>query len=369
MKKAILVLVTLPILAFAFSGCLAAKSGGAVTGDAQRISGDFYTASSLRAAFEGSFISGSGCDKGVYEMLIDALLTELKQIENAGGDGRAASFYNPEYGETDLQYDVETGVLSWRYTLAGDYDLSGEVGIPDITPIALNYGAKVGDGEGDDDLEAWIDGDGDGIIGVPDVTIIARNFGKQNYGSRVLTVAYLDDFDGVIPMDFLFSRAASEVTFPPGGWTEIAAFAPANVLLSANPHYEIQLPAGTKRFVCVEKRDKWGYSLSSWPIDLLTPDEEKISVQTFAGFGKWKDRDVYKGRIAVTLKNAFEDERTQDFVSVSGITVDRVLPDGVTIGASLPAEISVEQAVETFSSAYPDAVESAEPSPVIWWWS
>lgn len=371
MKPVLIVFSILALVAMAFSGCSAVKTGGAVGGDAQRISGDFPAAESSRALFESSLISESGYDQGVYDMLFDALMTELERLNafGAGGGDRGASFYNPEYGATDLQYEAETGKLSWRYTLTGDYDLSGEVGISDITPIALNYGAVVGDGVGDDDLEAWIDGDGDGVIGVPDVTVIARNFGRQNLGSRVLSVAYLDDFDGVIPMDFLFLRAASEVTFPPVGWTEIAVVSPEEAHISATPRFEIPLPAGTQRFVCVETRGKWGYSLSSWLIDLLTPDEEKVSVHTFTGMGAWKDRDVYDGRIAVALKYGLEDERIQAFISASGIAVDSVLPDGLAIGASLPAQTSVEYAVESFAADYPDAVEFAEPSPVIWWWS
>lgn len=367
MKPVLIVFSILALVAMAFSGCSAVKPGGPVNGDTQRISGEYSANASLRPPIENSEESVSGYDQGIYEMLLDALMIELERLNTfgAGGGDRASSFYNHEYDETDLRYDAETGKLSWRYTLSGDYDLSGEVGIPDITPIALHYGAVVGD----DDLEAWIDGDGDGVIGVPDVTVIARNFGRQNLGSRVLSVAYLDDFDGVIPMDFLLSRATSEVTFPPMGWTEIAVVSPEDALISATPRFEIPLPAGTQRFVCVETRGKWGYSLSSWLIDLLTPAEGKVSVHEYSGAGIWSGRSVYTGRIAIKLKAQLDDENIKAFVADSGIEVDAVLPDGLTIGASLPAQTSVEYAVESFAEDYPDAVEFAEPSPVIWWWS
>ncbi len=58
---------------------------------------------------------------------------------------------------------------TWREVLVGDGDLSGEVGIPDITPIALNYLST-------DAGSAFADYDGDGEVGIPDITPIALNY-------------------------------------------------------------------------------------------------------------------------------------------------------------------------------------------------
>jgi hypothetical protein len=73
---------------------------------------------------------------------------------------------------------VEDGTveLEWSERNIGDYDNSGEVGVADITPIAQNYLAVLGDGLGDEDWEQLIDGDGSGDLGIPDITPIASNY-------------------------------------------------------------------------------------------------------------------------------------------------------------------------------------------------
>lgn len=75
--------------------------------------------------------------------------------------------------------------LSWTERNLGDYDLNGEVGISDITPIALNYLAVVDDSLGDDEWEAIIDGDNSGEIGISDITPIALNYLTVLSGYRV----------------------------------------------------------------------------------------------------------------------------------------------------------------------------------------
>lgn len=77
----------------------------------------------------------------------------------------------PDFGLAD---DGGGGaLLTWSYRNQGDYDQSGEVGIPDITPIALNYLHVI---TGPEDPASPIDGDGDGEIGIPDITPIALNY-------------------------------------------------------------------------------------------------------------------------------------------------------------------------------------------------
>jgi len=105
--------------------------------------------------------------------------------------------------------------LSWTERLIGDCDQSGEVGISDITPIAMNYQAQVNyddpaihggiewwpTGDPDDDggtgdtpspgsgAENWrlsrIDSDASGEIGVPDITPIANHYLERLDGYRV----------------------------------------------------------------------------------------------------------------------------------------------------------------------------------------
>lgn len=74
--------------------------------------------------------------------------------------------------------------LRWSYVNVGDYDLSGDVGIPDITPIALHYGHSIAGGTWDVQDE-YIDGDGNKEVGVSDITPIAQNYLAVMSGYRV----------------------------------------------------------------------------------------------------------------------------------------------------------------------------------------
>ncbi len=78
--------------------------------------------------------------------------------------------------QTILIYDAQNTKLRWSYSNIGDYDLSGEVGVSDITSIAQNFGAITNDELGNDTLESWIDGDKNGEVGVSDITVIANYF-------------------------------------------------------------------------------------------------------------------------------------------------------------------------------------------------
>jgi len=89
---------------------------------------------------------------------------------------------------TDLGVEVldSTNVrLTWHGRLIGDYDTKGDVGVPDITPIAINYLAIPGDGEGDDTWEAIIDGDKSDEVGVSDISIIAQHYLEMLAGYHV----------------------------------------------------------------------------------------------------------------------------------------------------------------------------------------
>lgn len=71
--------------------------------------------------------------------------------------------------------------LRWREVLVGDGDYSGEVGIPDITPIALNYNKSTSEFP----AATVVDYDVNGDIGVPDVTPIALNYLNRITGYSV----------------------------------------------------------------------------------------------------------------------------------------------------------------------------------------
>ncbi len=67
--------------------------------------------------------------------------------------------------------------MQWQVIIQGDLDGNGEVGIPDITPIALNYLNLFGDGINDEvDWYLNLASDRDDEIGIADITPIAQNY-------------------------------------------------------------------------------------------------------------------------------------------------------------------------------------------------
>ena len=161
---------------------------------------------------------------------------EEKRIEFGTADRTASAPPAGASGKvSDLNYDSGAGLLTWSYRNTGDYDLSGEVGVSDITPIALHYLAITTDTIGNDPLEAWIDGDLSGEVAVGDITPIAVYFLNQVAGYRILTS---DAEDGT------FSQIGSDVSF-----------GVSNVFPKT---FSAPLPSGALAFVAVAPLDSSG---------------------------------------------------------------------------------------------------------------
>ncbi|MEP0813385.1 MAG: PKD domain-containing protein [bacterium] len=168
----------------------------------------------------------AGADPAVFELLRGELEKALK-----GAGKLRASSAAPTLTESkvmDLAYlDDGDGTysLAWTYRNKGDYDQNGEVGVSDITPIALNFLESASD-EGPQDPDMVVDGDGNGEIGVSDITPIAINY--------LITVAKYK-VEGSANANGPF-QAAGEIALPnatPGGW-----FTPISFDLGATPAFE-----------------------------------------------------------------------------------------------------------------------------------
>jgi len=175
--------------------------------------------------------------KSVYNALAAELERQLIAIASRPGFTRFES--GAPQGEnglvTDLAFNGITRSLTWSYMNLGDYDLNGEVGVPDITHIANNFLAKTDDGIGNDDLESWIDGSGNGEVGIEDVTPIAQNY-TNNVSSYIILISDEED----------------------GEFTELM-----NVSLDAHsggipPVYDVLIPLNTMGFVAVQPKDASG---------------------------------------------------------------------------------------------------------------
>ena len=183
-------------------------------------------------------------DPGLFDALKKAFAAKVKECERftssapTGDSGRV----------TDLEYDPASGSLSWSYVNAGDCDLSGDVGISDITPIAEHYGEAVeynedGKPTGDPEtpegalnhLRAWIDCDHSGEVGISDITPIA-----ENYLAEVAKYAIITSDD------------------PESGWNEVMYSYPPDPPFDAPPVFNIPIPTTTGAFIAVRPLDSDG---------------------------------------------------------------------------------------------------------------
>ncbi|MEP0814726.1 MAG: PKD domain-containing protein [bacterium] len=181
--------------------------------------------------------------------LADSILTlarelNLSKITSAAPPGDSGRV-------TDLAYDPETGMLSWTYVNTGDYDANGEVGVTDITPIALHYLADMSDGE-NDFIESWTDGDKNGEIGVGDITPIALNYMHRVEWYYVL----------ISPT-------------PDGPWDAVGVLRFPDFNFDSEFKIHFPLPEGTTGFAAVYPMDEVG-NLGEWsaPLEIPVPENQ-----------------------------------------------------------------------------------------------
>ncbi len=122
----------------------------------------------------------------------------------------------PPEGQTgrvnNLTFDEISESLGWSYRNPGDYDQNGDVGIADITPIALNYLKSVG---ANPHFEA-MDGSGNGEIGIEDITPIALNYLREVAGYSVRRSPFgggVSSEAGFVPMQDNGKDAAGRIRF------------------------------------------------------------------------------------------------------------------------------------------------------------
>jgi hypothetical protein len=141
-------------------------------------------------------------DGTLWEMLVKEL---DRSLEFYGADKRTlAAPSGPGGKAVDLSAVEGTGgamTLSWSYRNTGDYDQNGEVGVADVTPIAINF---LKDSASSDWHAARVaDGDGSGEIGISDITPIALNFLNLVEGYLIETAPSTDGpFEAVEEVPF-----------------------------------------------------------------------------------------------------------------------------------------------------------------------
>jgi len=172
-------------------------------------------------------------------------------------------------------------LISWRGRNAGDYDNDGFVGVPDITPLAINYGVKpridelgVPVPEGDNEHLAYIDGDANGIVGIGDITAIAASYGAILAGYRI--------YSGIQP------EGSADVQWS-ASWLTPTGASGANRSVPFNPSFEVgefqaysfSLPAPEEfrgnlyfRIVATDGRDEGAEYVTSEPFPVNTTADQ-----------------------------------------------------------------------------------------------
>ena len=184
MKKGIIFLIILAALAsLAIVACSkGARSSASGTSTPKLTKNSIVEAESAL----GSLETPEGVDSGLFDELKSRFMRDLEARLEGRLVSQAGIQTPPLYLSKQINGD-ETTTYEWRYFNTGDYDLSGEVGVSDITPIALNYLAETDDGV-NDNVQSFIDGDGDGVIGISDITPIALNY----LNTYAVSVAFFD---------------------------------------------------------------------------------------------------------------------------------------------------------------------------------
>lgn len=196
------VLTTLALVIFACStiGSKTSKMGEGPN------SGGFLDAPTDYRLEIGGLQIPAGVSSDTFELMKAELLRQLDA--RFDGDPSRATSGAPQdgAGKVDSLAYVIDGLgahhVTWNYANKGDYDLSGEVGVPDITPVALNYLVTPPTIGGDPYLH-WIDGDGSGEIGIPDITPIALGYLNSVAGYQILGSSNaLGPWDVIATVDF-----------------------------------------------------------------------------------------------------------------------------------------------------------------------
>jgi len=278
MMPGVICLLVLSLMAFAHVSC-ARSAGGQRVGNS-----DYPLSVSNEAGSEKSladieteireYAAPSEVDGDLVGILKQALWGELEVIENdrehfaaQSNDGRIVA---------DLTFHPASNSITWSYENQGDYDMNGEVGVPDITPIARHYLALTNDGVGDDALETWIDGDGNGEVGVSDIVPIALHYLNNVSHYRVL----------------------SSQT-PDGQFQEIATFSADNHSGRRPIVFQAALPEGEHNYIRIQPVDAKGFECESSNTVETGLQYEWITEEVVSGEGI----DIY---IKLALRNSSE---------------------------------------------------------------
>jgi hypothetical protein len=288
-----------------------------------------------------------GVDDDLMQSLKQALATALAKNAKKQVDAAWPAYSDPHESLLDLDYDNDANVLRWKYNNIGDYNLDGTVNVPDLIPLAVHFGAVLGDGIGDDGYESWIlCGQSHGDIDITCLPLIGMYYRTCIAEYVVLTAGSL--------------RPSDLVT----GVHEIATIPQDRRLLGWPPRYEFYLPLTTERFVGLREVHAAGDHHSSRDYWWDTQDPYGgANGYLFTDPRTGEQSYVFLGRVRVKFRMTYDDPRVDTFVQAEDLEVVEYRGDFHTLGVYVPAEQTIEDAVLNWPGEYPDLISTVEPVP------
>ncbi|MCB1221328.1 MAG: hypothetical protein H7A35_00065 [Planctomycetales bacterium] len=144
-------------------------------------------------------------DPDSFEELRRELARVLREAWPQRSAARAPGRFAFPYAELNFEEQDSLAYLRWNCYFTADYDMNGEVGISDLTPLGTFLGR-------DDSLPGfpfWVDGDNNGIISLADITPIGTNFGCSVFNYSVQGTHTPGDADSWQTLDII-SRSQRE---------------------------------------------------------------------------------------------------------------------------------------------------------------
>ncbi|MEP0813814.1 MAG: hypothetical protein HRF49_04000 [bacterium] len=251
----------------------------------------------------------------------------------------------------NLRYNPDLQVLEWDYANPGDCDLNGEVGISDITPIALNYGRFPLDAVGDEQLSLrLIDVDESAEIGMSDITPIALNYQNRIEGYRIyIADSNNGDSDWVLHAEIPFAELAWQ---SPG-----MLFYPLDEQLAEAVKLET--------FVSSDWPGGTGFKVVD-AIGPIPPDDGPRPIREFTHPITGQTYEIVDGCIFVAFRVPLTDPRVEQFIVSERLSVYNRWESMATITANLPAETTVEYAVEFWQAENPDFISYVRPITLVY---
>lgn len=301
--------------------------------------------------FAGEAIAGSGDISAIGTQLKSLQTAELhmRNLERVRG---ISSGPPREIAKvTTIEYSADTWTLKFDFALLGDYDMDGEVGIPDITVVAQNFGKQVGD----DEFLKFIDTSGDGEIGISDITEIALNY-QRNVRQFVVYTTDIN-YGWEVGMQVWSVHATRQFERPVAG--------------PGIPQFSLKFDSPPDRYIKIgildSENNREMIVNQSFDLGGKTPQENE-RFRLFLDTGTGNEFWIVDGLVIVVFMVPLNTPEVVSFVAEERLSIltDWTVPEieFYAVLAQLPGDVSVEDAVYGWPPEYPDLLKGVAPDTI-----